>query len=123
MNIKPFALEWYFSKYEFSVRYLLGSSDCTGLAQKELLDLADDEGHRLWNDLRLGYTEYPGLSHLRESCIAFRNVQSLRHGGRPDRLAGRLLSGSRRDVQMGSPAGRDRRFSSTAQRTKLLRFL
>ena len=31
MQLKPFQLERYFAQYEFSVKYLLSSSDCDGL--------------------------------------------------------------------------------------------
>jgi len=66
MTIKPFALERYFAKYEFSARYLLSSSDCDGLKQSELLAMADDETSRLWKELRLGYTESLGSPLLRQ---------------------------------------------------------
>ena len=57
MKIKPFELERYFAKYEFSVKYLLSSSDCDGLAQSEVLSWADSETKQLWDNLKLGYTE------------------------------------------------------------------
>lgn len=66
MKIKPFALERYFAKYEFSARYLLSSSDCDGLKQSELLVIADDQTNKLWKELRLGYTESLGLPLLRQ---------------------------------------------------------
>ncbi len=65
--MKPgrFELERYFSRYEFSVRYLLSSSDCESVAMAELLSWADDECRELWESLRLGYTESPGSPVLR----------------------------------------------------------
>ncbi len=66
MNIKPFKLERFFSEYEFSVKYLLSSSDCDGLVQAELLKLADDETRQFWDNLTLGYTESLGHPLLRE---------------------------------------------------------
>jgi len=66
MKIQPFELERYFAKYEFAVKYLLSSSDCDGLGQKELLNLADDETRELWENLKLGYTESLGLPLLRK---------------------------------------------------------
>ena len=60
MNLKPFALERYFAEYEFSAQYLLSSSDCDGLRQRDLLALADGEMRRAWDDLTLGYTESRG---------------------------------------------------------------
>lgn len=65
MKLKPFKLERYFAKYEFSVKYLLSSSDCDGLSQNELLSMADDETRRLWEELTLGYTESLGHPLLR----------------------------------------------------------
>ncbi len=66
MKLKPFKLERYFAKYEFSVKYLLSSSDCDGLLQSELLGMADDETRKLWDNLALGYTESIGHPLLRE---------------------------------------------------------
>ncbi len=66
MHLKPFKLERYFAQYEFSVQYLLSSSDCDGLPQKELLTLADPETKGLWDHLSLGYTESLGHPLLRE---------------------------------------------------------
>ena len=65
MNLKPFALERYFAEYEFSAQYLLSSSDCDGLRQRDLLALADDDMHRVWENLTLGYTESRGHPLLR----------------------------------------------------------
>lgn len=66
MNLKPFKLERYFAKYEFSTKYLLSSSDCDGLLQSDLLAMADDETKKLWDNLTLGYTESLGHPLLRE---------------------------------------------------------
>ena len=66
MNIKPFKLERYFAEYEFSVKYLLSSSDCDGLVQAELFKLADKETRKLWDGLTLGYTESLGHPLLRD---------------------------------------------------------
>lgn len=52
--------------YEFSVKYLLSSSDCDGLLQNDLLAMADDETKKLWDNLTLGYTESLGHPLLRE---------------------------------------------------------
>ena len=67
MNIEPFLLESYFARHEFSARYLLSSSDCEALGMSELLAMADGEAVRLWQELRLGYTESPGHPLLRET--------------------------------------------------------
>lgn len=66
MDLKPFKLEQYFAKYEFSVKYLLSSSDCDGLSQSDLLKMADSEIKNLWDSLTLGYTENLGHPLLRE---------------------------------------------------------
>jgi aspartate/methionine/tyrosine aminotransferase len=65
MKLKPFALERYFAKHEFSTRFLLSSSDCDGLAMSELLSWADGETRGLWEKAALGYTESLGLPLLR----------------------------------------------------------
>lgn len=64
--IAPFKLERYFALYEFKVKYLLSSSDCESLKQRELLELADPESLALWESLSLGYTESPGHPLLRQ---------------------------------------------------------
>ncbi|MBN2146673.1 MAG: aminotransferase class I/II-fold pyridoxal phosphate-dependent enzyme [Anaerolineales bacterium] len=65
MPIEPFALERYFARYEFKVQYLLSASDCEGLSLDELLQMAAPESRRLWEELRLGYTESAGHPQLR----------------------------------------------------------
>jgi aspartate/methionine/tyrosine aminotransferase len=60
MQIRPFELERYFARHEFTARYLLSSSDCEALTQSELLDRADDEMTAAWKGLKLGYTETRG---------------------------------------------------------------
>lgn len=66
MKLKSFKLERYSTKYEFSAKYLLSSSDCDGLGQKQLLQLADEETKLLWDNLHLGYTESLGHPLLRQ---------------------------------------------------------
>lgn len=65
MRIPPFKLERFFSKYEFTVPYLLCASDVEAMGLQELLALADDEARKLWRDLTLGYTDTPGHPLLR----------------------------------------------------------
>jgi aspartate/methionine/tyrosine aminotransferase len=67
MHIVPFALERYFARHEFTARYLLSSSDCEALELSELVEMADEESLRLWNSLKLGYTESQGHPLLREA--------------------------------------------------------
>jgi len=66
MKIEPFKLERYFAQYEFSAKYLLSSSDCDGLPQREVLSYADAETLSLWENLQLSYTESLGSPLLRE---------------------------------------------------------
>jgi aspartate/methionine/tyrosine aminotransferase len=65
VHIADFALERYFARWEFAVRYVLCASDAETLSMTELLALADDDGQRRWSELRLGYTESLGLPALR----------------------------------------------------------
>ncbi len=69
-KLARFELERYFAQHEFSVQYLLSSSDCEPLSLRELLALADPEACRLWEDLRLGYTESPGHPLMREAIAS-----------------------------------------------------
>lgn len=64
-GIAPFALERFFARWEFAVRYNLCASDIEGMPMRELLALADDETRALWDSLRLGYTEANGHPLLR----------------------------------------------------------
>ncbi len=63
--IAPFELERYFAKWEFNAPYLLCTSDIQGMLLPELLELADPESRRLWDNLSLGYTESLGHPLLR----------------------------------------------------------
>jgi aspartate/methionine/tyrosine aminotransferase len=65
MQIADFALERYFARWEFRVRHILCASDVEPLALADLVALADDDSRRLWETLRLGYTESTGHPLLR----------------------------------------------------------
>jgi|SRR3989344_1999786 len=65
MRIKPFLLEEFFEKHEFTVEHLLCASDCEPLLMRELLNFADTETISLWNDLRFSYTDPKGHLLLR----------------------------------------------------------
>lgn len=67
MQIKPFLLERYFAKYEFSTKYLLSSSDCDGYSMQQILDCANEEERTMWNSIKLGYTDSQGGLPLREA--------------------------------------------------------
>jgi aspartate/methionine/tyrosine aminotransferase len=67
MVIPQFALERYFAAHEFSARYLLSCSDCEALSMSDLVEMADPEIRRLWEALKLSYTETPGHPLLRRA--------------------------------------------------------
>ncbi len=69
MSLRPFALERYFARHEFSARYLLGSSDPESMSVRELLALEPGSEAGL-GDLRLGYTESLGHPDLRRDIAA-----------------------------------------------------
>lgn len=65
MNLRPFALERYFARHEFSARHLLGSSDPEAMAVWELLALEPGATEGLLQTW-LGYTESLGDPGLRQ---------------------------------------------------------
>lgn len=65
MHIKPFRIEQYFGKYEFTAKYLLSSSDAESRTIQELLDL-EPGAHEGFLKHRCGYTESAGAPALRE---------------------------------------------------------
>jgi aspartate/methionine/tyrosine aminotransferase len=64
VEIRPFAIERYYERWEFRAELMLSSSDCESLAVNDLLALEPDSQERLLS-LRLGYTETPGSPELR----------------------------------------------------------
>jgi aspartate/methionine/tyrosine aminotransferase len=75
--LPDFRLERFFSRWEFSARYHLTASDAETMAVPRLLELADDEDLRAWDELRLGYTETFGDPGLREAIAAtYRDVRA-----------------------------------------------
>ena len=71
MLLNQFKLERYFAEYEFKMKYLLSPSDCESLSLSELLQLADADSLKLWEELRLGYTESQGHPDLRAEVARF----------------------------------------------------
>lgn len=69
--VKPFALERYFAKHEFTAPFLLSPSDTEPKSLEAILGLADTECRSLWDSLTLGYTESRGLPALRAAIAAF----------------------------------------------------
>lgn len=75
MKLSPFKLERYFVPYEFSAKYLLCSSDCDGLSQEWLVSGTDEECRKLWQELKLGYTQSQGHPLLRDEIAKlYKNV-------------------------------------------------
>ena len=71
MKIKNFKLERYFAEHEFSAKYLLSSSDCDGFELKYLLEQANTEEKKLWDSMKLGYTDSKGDPLLRETILQY----------------------------------------------------
>jgi aspartate/methionine/tyrosine aminotransferase len=68
--LRPFALEVFFSKWEFTARYHLCASDMQSMILSELLAMADPADRSAWDRLYLGYTETWGSPTLRETIAA-----------------------------------------------------
>jgi aspartate/methionine/tyrosine aminotransferase len=81
VKLEPFVLERYFARHEFTARHLLSCSDCEPLAMTELLGMAGETTGRLWQELKLGYTETQGHPLLRRAVAALY----------PDRTADEVL--------------------------------
>src|SRR5215467_1650594 len=69
MRLKPFRIEQYYARYEFSTRFMLSSSDCESRPIGEVLSLEPDARERL-QELWCGYTESAGAPYLREAVAA-----------------------------------------------------
>ena len=69
MQIRPFEIERFYERWEFSAELMLSSSDCETMALGVLLALEPDAQERL-RALRLGYTEVPGSPELRTAIAA-----------------------------------------------------
>ena len=63
--MRDFALEVYFSKWEFTAKYNLAGSDGENMTLTELLDLASPGDRADFENLSLGYTETFGAPALR----------------------------------------------------------
>ena len=66
-ELRPFALEMFFSKWEFTARHHLCASDMQSMMLAELLAMADAEDRAAWDSLYLGYTETWGSASLRDA--------------------------------------------------------
>ena len=77
MKLPPFELEEFFFQYEFKAPLLFCSSDAETWSLQEILGHADSESLQLWDSLRLGYTEAPGLPMLRDEIAGlYRSVKA-----------------------------------------------
>jgi aspartate/methionine/tyrosine aminotransferase len=63
--MRDFALEVYFSKWEFAAKYNLAGSDGENMTVAQLLELASPDDRAAFGDLRLSYTETFGSPALR----------------------------------------------------------
>ena len=68
--LRNFALEVYFSRWEFSAKYHLTASDAESLSMDALLALAAPEDRERFSTLWLGYTETWGAPTLRSEFAA-----------------------------------------------------
>jgi len=72
--MKPFRIEQYFAKHEFSAKYLLSSSDAESRTIQDVLDLEPGSHERLLQHW-CGYTESPGAPWLRSTVAAiYKNI-------------------------------------------------
>jgi len=69
VELKPFRIERFYARYEFTTRYMLSSSDCESRTIGELLELEPDANERLL-ETWCGYTESEGAPELREAIAA-----------------------------------------------------
>ena len=63
--MRDFALEVYFSKWEFAARFNLAGSDGENMPLAELLALASPQDRAAFDGVSLGYTETFGAPALR----------------------------------------------------------
>lgn len=63
--MRDFALEVYFSKWEFAAKYNLAGSDAENMTLAQLLALAGPEDRAAFDGIGLGYTETFGAPQLR----------------------------------------------------------
>jgi aspartate/methionine/tyrosine aminotransferase len=68
--MRDFALEVYFSRWEFVAKYNLAASDAQSLTLGELLEMAGAEDRAAFFNLGLGYTETFGSPALRAEIAA-----------------------------------------------------
>jgi aspartate/methionine/tyrosine aminotransferase len=75
MNLKPFRIEHYYAKYEFTAQYMLSSSDAQSRTVAELLAL-ETGAREAFDEHWLGYTESSGAPYLREAIAGIYSTVS-----------------------------------------------
>lgn len=73
MVLPDFALETYFSKWEFTAQHHLTASDAESMSVSELLELGSEEDRVAWEQLHLGYTPTWGTDALRAAIAGSYN--------------------------------------------------
>jgi aspartate/methionine/tyrosine aminotransferase len=68
--MRDFALETYFSKWEFRAKFHMTASDLQSMTLAELLELGSQEDVKAFNQLSLGYTETWGAPELRNQIAS-----------------------------------------------------
>ena len=77
MPVLPdFALETFFSRWEFAARYHLAASDAESLPLRELLAMASADDREAFEALWLGYTETFGAPLLRQAIASTYDKQA-----------------------------------------------
>jgi aspartate/methionine/tyrosine aminotransferase len=77
--MRDFALEVFFSKWEFAAKYNLAGSDGENMRLAELLALASPQDRAALEALSLGYTETFGAPALREEIARTYDTVDLQH--------------------------------------------
>lgn len=72
MELRPFRIEHFYARHEFSAKYMLSSSDSESRSLREILAL-EEGAEAAFLEQRFGYTESPGSPALREA-IGFPRV-------------------------------------------------
>ena len=67
MKMTEFKLERLFARYARKAKHLLSATSCESCSMSEILEMADRECLKLWENLGLGYTNYRGHIKLREA--------------------------------------------------------
>jgi aspartate/methionine/tyrosine aminotransferase len=78
MHLRPFRLERYFAKYEFTAPFLMCTSDSESMTLGKLLAMEPD-AERRFRALWLGYTESLGDPELRREIAALYATASAEH--------------------------------------------